>query len=98
MNLTETIERKNDRSHDVFDAMRKSRINWRDAMVVAYGVSTYETYLWKRDRPAWDKVFGDRPPSDNLWGDVGTHEAYLLKNDPAQWEEVFGEKDWEEYD
>lgn len=63
------IQRKNDRSHDVFDAMRKSRINWRDALVTAYGVHTYETYLWKHDRPAWAKVFGSLPSDQRLWGE-----------------------------
>ena len=76
MNHTEMIERKNDRSHDVFDAMRDSRINWRDAMVTAYGVDTYETYLWKHERRAWDRVFGVLPADQRRcggWDEKETH-------------------------
>ncbi len=63
------IQKKDDRSREVFEDMRKSRINWRDAMVTAYGVSTYETYLWKHERRAWDRIFGVLPADQRLWGE-----------------------------
>lgn len=62
------------RSREVFEDMRKSRINWRDAMVTAYGVETYETYLWKHERRAWERIFGVLPADQRLWGE-GTWDA-----------------------
>lgn len=69
MNLTESIEQEQSRRHDVFDAMRSSRMNWRDAMVLAYGVATYELFLYNNDRPAWTKVFAHLEYPYRLWGD-----------------------------
>ena len=45
------------RSHEVFDALRKvGRCNWRDATVIAYGPDVYASVIWNHHRHEWDRL------------------------------------------